>query len=523
MAEKADENIDGATDEGGGNCAGVFYLTDEDEGGREKTTKRVVTVEELAGLINGGETQGALDESLTITDSDNNGLLLIDLHPKTTPVRGIDDGLVPIISSGEEMAWLKPGRYFVLSSSVVGRTFDMKASERIREAMINGAGILLATSEDQVAGNGITPEPMTLETRGGKFGDSLPLWALKKDRGKGYVSLFDATGGVLVNAALNIIAKRIGHEEDSKSSNKITSIAISSVFLPTDRVNKKFYDVTSPEHIEQIVLSEGDGHTAEFGVNLANAKDQANNIERLATFTMNWDNLPPNVHISSAQGISEYDRRVHDAIYSLWRAMPERPCYSITEIYHAMGYTGRPNGGTIKKIFDSETRLMAPRVKIDTEDEAKAYSGYNRFEYDGLLLPAERVTGYADGQPTSSLLHLFREPPLGAIARGRNQMTACSVKVLQTPVSKTDKNTKVQRYLIEQIAWMKNDKGKAGKKRRSRNRKITYEAIFDAAGVSGRKAKARKKEDVRKILDYWVSIGYIRRFEESENGVTIIL
>jgi hypothetical protein len=493
---------------------------------------RTVSVKEVVRMMQEKETEEIAEKSVSFIDNDGNGLALIELHPEkglhlaSVENPGDEDQLTVIFDIDAEsvvQAWLKPGRYYLAQNMTIkcGPGDDM--AKRITSACHDGFGLLLATDESQVAGPGVMLDKLTLEATGGKFGDSLELWALRKTVSGGYVSLKDLVNGLMLDATLRAIAKRIEEargEDKSAQANSITTETIRSVYFPIDKVTEHVYGTWSgatPEQLEGMLSA--DGRRAEMLINLANSADRKQGIQRAAQLKLNWDELPEEVTITGRNKLNEYDKRVHEAFLSLYYGTDGRTLYSSTEVYHAMGGTSKPSSYTLKKINDSITRLMKTSIEVDNASEAEAYTKYEHFKYDGALLPAERIAGYVDGQPTDSLIRLFREPPLATFARGRKQISSCSLKVLQTPVSKTETNMRIEDYMRGQISWMKNG-NKNGNKR---NRKMTYAAIFKAGEVDSRQAKARKKKDIAKILDSWRESGFIRGYSEGEDGITIRL
>lgn len=490
--------------------------------------KNILALRAMMRLIENGRTQKAIERSISYID-EGNGLTLIDLHPNTPELSDYGEGLTPIID-GTANAWLRAGHYFLISIEDLGRFKEVAASvgidtdkgiELLRKAPDGMSELLLATDPEQVGDEGLTPEPIQLEMPDGskgKFGSTLNLWAIKMNESGRYVSMLDVRSGISTSAALQSFiraGKRI--DEDAKK-NSITSELIKRVYFATDKVTENVYGTwndRTPDQIEKMLSD--DGLIARMGIDLANKADKERGIQRVAQLKLDWDELPEEVTISGRNKLTEYDKRVYEAILSLLYGIDGRKShvYSVTEIYHAMGGKGKPNTRAMKKINDSITRLMKTSIEVDNASEAEAYTKYEHFKYDGALLPVERVTGYVDGQPSGSLVHVFREPPLATFAMSRKQISSCDLKVLQTPVNQTDMNMRIEDYMRRQIAWMKNGK--------SRNRKMTYDAIFNAADISNRQAKARKKKDVRKILDHWEGIGFIRGFEEDAKGVTIKL
>lgn len=264
---------------------------------------------------------------------------------------------------------------------------------------------------------------------------------------------------------------------------------------------------------EQIALYFNEDGSGEVPFNLATRADKAAGIERLTMYSIDFSALED---VSISRYLTSHDRRVYEALSSLWRQVTEKggqDVFSISDIATAMGHKSQIGRPQRDKIDESLDRIMAAIVTIDNYGEATAYN-YDRFEYKGQLLPAERINAYQDGQLVKGVVHLFREPPLFSFARGRKQFTTHSVKVLQTPVSKTDKNLLIEDYLRDEIPWMKNSP--------KRSKKILLSSIFRAAKITAKKEQQRKRKDVIKILDHYVSVGFIAGYEDTGDGFIII-
>lgn len=303
-----------------------------------------------------------------------------------------------------------------------------------------------------------------------------------------------------------------GQEADSPRD-KLPSISTSSigeVTFTTDKLNKKAWDQWATLPPGQLAVGFDEDGSGQVGINLANDRDRAAGIQRVMTYSIDFASLEEE---GIAPRLEPYDKRVYEALSSLWNSKAEQDVFSIKDVCVAMGYQGEPPSATKRKIRDSIIKMGGAHISVDNLEEVSAYR-YPHFRYDGQLLPYEMTTGYVDGNLTNGLIHLFREPPLFTFARERRQVSSYKVQLLQVPISKTNKNILIEDYVRDQIAWMKNKKGK-------RSNRLTLEAIFDAAGISSRDQKKRKRTDITKLLDHYVDCAWIARYAEDEDGFTI--
>lgn len=214
-------------------------------------------------------------------------------------------------------------------------------------------------------------------------------------------------------------------------------------------------------------------------------------------------------NVSITRKLEPYDKRVYLAVAAIFNDGYD--VMSLQQIYNAMGYTGRMSATDIKKINAAITKMNGAHIYIDNLAEHNAYK-YDHFKYDGVLLPMERIQAVINGQPVEAAIHIFREPPMVSFARERKQITTLDIKLLDTPLSKTNANIQLEDYLLEQIAHIK--KGKI------RN-KMLYKTIYEKAGITQKKQRQRAPEKIKQLLDHYVKCGHIKGYEDTGDGITI--
>lgn len=226
-------------------------------------------------------------------------------------------------------------------------------------------------------------------------------------------------------------------------------------------------------------------------------------------YAIDFDALEDDIKIS--RRLTAYDKRAYISISALFNA--GNTVMTMTQIYYAMGYTGKPGRSDLEKINMSITKMSGARIYVNNEQEAGAYS-YDRFVYDGSLLPAERGTALTNGHFSDAAIHLFREPPVISFAKQRRQITTIDVKLLQSPLSKTDKNLMLDDYLIERIARARN-------KKKRRTHRILFKTLFEKAGATTPKQRQRLPEKAAKYLDHYRQCGMIVGYEMDPDGITV--
>lgn len=251
--------------------------------------------------------------------------------------------------------------------------------------------------------------------------------------------------------------------------------------------------------------------STELGVDVANEEDRKAGIQLPVMYSLDFSELDELEDVSLTKNLDPYDKRVYMAVSAYFESGADRITYQ--QIYKAMGYKGRAGKSDLKKIHESVSKMSRTRIAVDNKAESGRYNRL-RFTYDGALLPMERVTGYVNGQLAESVVHLFREPPLMTFARERNQLTAVSVKLLNSPLSKTPANLGLEDYLISRIAHMKNG---------FHNHRMAYETIYEKTDITTNKQKQRAQSKIKTLLDHFKKTGFIKGYRMEKSSVLIEL
>lgn len=212
------------------------------------------------------------------------------------------------------------------------------------------------------------------------------------------------------------------------------------------------------------------------------------------------------IDILTKKEFNLFDQEVHDAVVSLYLA--ENKFISPAMVYRAM--TGKTESQYIhpKKLHEIEESIdkcMFSKLSIDASEEAAAY-GYEQAVYSGALLSAEKVSVKMGGNKVTAY-RLLTEPLLYRYAKTCKQVSAVDIKLLDTPVTKTNDTIVLQGYLLRKIEAMKTD--------RYCLRTISYDEIYRTLHVSkeNRVQLTRIREYVKDILDFWIEKSYISNYE----------
>lgn len=240
--------------------------------------------------------------------------------------------------------------------------------------------------------------------------------------------------------------------------------------------------------------------------------------------SINFDELGETVQISGRKELTPYDREVHDAMVTLY-VDGGNEYITPQMIYQTM--TGRKNARLMPKqaaaISESVSKCMYSRVTIDASEEARAF-GFEDFKYDGNLIPSERVIAKINGETMESI-HLLRQPVLYEYASLKNQIGRVDIKLLDTPINKTEEILTLQGYLQRRILSMKGS---------NLSKNILFESVYRFLNIKAasdgalRLKKSKVRGHMKSILEYWTQEHFIAGFSENKRGaeyysVTIII
>lgn len=327
-------------------------------------------------------------------------------------------------------------------------------------------------------------------TTGGAFTLSNLIGLILAD--KALAPLIDADAARAALDALGKDAKRSADEAaEILQIPAITATRAEIIEYPLDNVNSKIWTLLEKDTGGQIALkAEKTGSERELNI----------------YYAINFDELGEDISITKR--LTPFDKRVYIAVSALFNA--GNKTVTLTQIYYAMGYTGKPGKSDLERINSAITKMNGAKIYVNNEQEAAAYK-YNKFIYDGSLLPLERGTALINGQLSDAAIHLFREPPVISFAKQRKQITTINVRLLQSPISKTDANLLLEDYLIDRIAKAKNGKGQ---------RRILFKTLWEKAGASTVKQRQRMPAKVERYLKHYQACGMIQAYTIEPDGIT---
>ena len=283
-----------------------------------------------------------------------------------------------------------------------------------------------------------------------------------------------------------------------KKTERVTIKHTDNVEYPLDKISGKAWNL----------LTEDTGGQLKLTFDMLPKKTS---LDAKAIYSINFEALGDNVKITKR--LQPFDKRVYIAVSALFNAGND--IITATQVYYAMGNTGKPAAKHIKKIDDALSKMTGATITLDNAREASALKGkYPHFKYEGSLLPIEKITAIVNGQVTESAIHIFREPPLMTFAKERKQVTTIDVSLLQSPLNKTDANLLIDDYLIDRISKEKN-------RRNNKHCRILYETLYKNANITTTKQQPRAPEKIAKYLNHDRQQGFIKKFVMQADGLTI--
>lgn len=313
-------------------------------------------------------------------------------------------------------------------------------------------------------------------------------------------ALEDSYSDVILKAMRVIAGKKDGvwNVEDT----------LRTMFCQTSAIAKRADKVEYPlDKVNSVVW--GLNESASSGCNLRIAAEpRGADCKVDIWYSINFDALED---ISVSKRLLPFDKRVYIAVASLFGAGND--VISLTQIHYAMGNTGRPKAEQLGKIRDAIKKMNSATITVDNSQEIEAKYKYAQFKYRGSLLPFEMVEASVNGKLTEAAIHIFREPPLVSFAKQRRQIATIPMKLLQSPVNKTDANLQLEDYLLERISRIKL-KREPGR--------ILYGTLFKAAGIETKMQRQRAPEKIETYLKYYQQNDFIKGYTMDKEGIIVM-
>lgn len=279
----------------------------------------------------------------------------------------------------------------------------------------------------------------------------------------------------------------------------------------------------------------------QIAFNLMSITDKRNpercDMDITMQYSLTFDSDP---NIKTTKELNHYDRRLMQAADTLFTNDTSGQHIFLTgDIFRAMGGKGVISANQRKKLNESLTKQGTARIYMNNKAEAKHYK-YPHIEYDGNVLNFERIRVKYNGQEVEAI-HFLRRPVFMELSDGRGQVTVIPIKVLQSSVSQTDDNLRIEDYLLHRIVRAKNElrallDQQQKKYTQDRQRKIKEAAkltillntFYDeiGRGKSKKDLKQRAVKTAERYLKHYISEEgghYISSYKVEEDRIIISL
>lgn len=297
-------------------------------------------------------------------------------------------------------------------------------------------------------------------------------------------------------------------QQGSTERKKITNFTTRSPknwITPVDKVSSKAFDGEGTLYNTKLV-----------GVDISSRKTKK---EILSMVSLDFDDKA--VQIIGKRELTPYDREIHDALVTLY-VDGENEYITPQMIYRAI--TGNANAKLNPKqqetISNSLNKLMYSRLVVKaSKEECEAY-GFKSFKYEGAVINAEKVTAVLQNQEVKEVYHLLKDPVLYTYAAKKKQIGRLDIKLLNSPVNKTEENITLQSYLYRRILAIKVSE--------KLSPTILYDTVYKqidiqaASNASLRNKKTKVRKAIKSILDYWKQNGFIKGYTENSRKTEIV-
>lgn len=223
------------------------------------------------------------------------------------------------------------------------------------------------------------------------------------------------------------------------------------------------------------------------------------------------------VELQSMEVLTDFDREVMDAISTL---APHMQVMSASDIFRVI--TGKQNEKFVtpqqrEKIDEAMERCGRCMVEIDvTRQYLEKHSNLKEktkdIKFSGRLISYSKLTHRGTNRGVSTFYKILDMPPIFQLAESIGKVSVFPIYLLNTPVAKTESNIVVQSFLLRTIDDMK--------KRNELSPHVKWDQIYEVAkiDVSVRQYKQKIRENVIKMLEYWVTVHFIENFTYTTRG-----
>lgn len=291
-------------------------------------------------------------------------------------------------------------------------------------------------------------------------------------------------------------------EEDGSTQDvarrAITYKNTDTIKMTTTKLSKEFYSVTPP-------VTEIDGQMC---MNLRYSHDTTDNL------------IPLPTSYSFNETIEAKDRKLINSAYAFFVGLALNNLYlegnEIVTPSKILEEMGDDTGSTynIKKLMKHIRIGQGTIMEIDCTQVAKAWKkNVKRSKISTPIYPVqikEEEEIQVRGNVTDTAIHITALSPFYIVGETINQLTMWDKRVLRLyQGNRTERYYRVLQYLLQEIAWIRNDK--------SRQKVFDLNTIYKACGDHSREMKEATKTMVWDLLrNVFEPLDYIHSVKEDE-------
>ena len=276
---------------------------------------------------------------------------------------------------------------------------------------------------------------------------------------------------------------------------KISTSKLSDILYPIDKVNSELWNCFS--------IGENTPLKAESD------KDSRKGKQASIYVMLDFNELNG---VKISRPLTSFDQRVFVSISNIRESGQE--IATLSQIYDGMGSESRASAQIRSKIIESIETMSRAVVKIDTTEENKIYPRLDKIVWESQLLHIEKIKGYSKGQITDYAIRIIEVPKLFLFAKNRGQITTVPIKLLESPISKTEANLLLENYLLSRIARMRNNT--------KITRTILVETVRQKCNIKTACQRQRLPGKIEKYLKHYVSVGWIKAYKLTDKSIEIV-
>lgn len=216
--------------------------------------------------------------------------------------------------------------------------------------------------------------------------------------------------------------------------------------------------------------------------------------------------------IQYSQVLTNFDREVIDAVASLAPVMQIMTAATIYRVIIGKSDTHPVNQKQRQRVEESMERCANCRVTIDVSSQFSNFDmdKEQSLAYKGAAISHTSVE-HKIGKGSTTYYKILDMPPFFRLAERLGKIVIIPLRLLDSPVSKTDAIIAIQSFLFREIDLMKRDIEVP--------RFILWEDLYKLSYKEGKKpSKAenqRTRDSVCSILDFWIDEDYIKSYESN--------